>query len=83
MLSPTLTGKLVNTVPASVRCIPSIRMSLMTNGAMAMAALANKPVSNNRMGLSCRQKRPDGNFLMVLTFFNAMHQPVINLVISL
>ena len=83
MLSPTLTGKLVNTVPASVRCIPSIRMSLITNDGMAMAELAYKPVSNNRMGLSCREKRPDGIFLMVLTFLNAMHQPVINLVMSL
>jgi hypothetical protein len=55
----------------------------MTKGAMAKTALAYKPVSNNTMDLSGKQWRPDCIFLMVLTFFNAMHQPVINLVMSL
>src|SRR5258706_8233706 len=35
MRSPTLSGRYVNTVPASVRCTPSTRMSRMTNGWMA------------------------------------------------
>ena len=54
IVSPTLTGRLVKTVPASVRCIPSIRMSLMTNGSSAKAELAYKPIAKNRIDLSLK-----------------------------
>src|ERR1700741_3710128 len=37
MRSPTFTGMYVNTVPASVRCTPSTRMSRMVNGWIATA----------------------------------------------
>src|SRR5512143_1221304 len=40
MRSPTFTGRYVKTVPASVRCTPSTRMSLMTNGSIAKTELA-------------------------------------------
>src|SRR3954468_24550839 len=37
MRSPTFTGRYVKTVPASVRCTPSTRMSRMTKGSKASA----------------------------------------------
>ena len=40
IVSPTLIGRYEKTVPASVRCTPSTRMSLTTKGAMASARFA-------------------------------------------
>src|SRR5689334_18340002 len=40
MRSPTFTGMYVKTVPASVRCTPSTRMSRITNGSNASAGRA-------------------------------------------
>src|SRR6187402_1355187 len=40
MRSPTLTGMYVKTVPASVRCTPSTRMSRMVNGWIARTGSA-------------------------------------------
>src|SRR5205809_4029505 len=38
--SPTLSGRYVNTVPASVRCTPSTRMSRIVKGWIARAGSA-------------------------------------------
>src|SRR5690242_16961797 len=40
IFSPTFTGRYVKMVPASVRCTPSTRMSLMTKGSKASAGTA-------------------------------------------
>jgi hypothetical protein len=42
IVSPTLTGRYENTVPASVRWIPSTRMSLIGKGSNADADVARK-----------------------------------------
>src|SRR5260221_6172061 len=49
MRSPTFTARYVTTVPASVRCTPSTRMSLTTNGSMASAGSAAARTQVNAM----------------------------------
>jgi hypothetical protein len=46
--SPTLTVMYVNTVPASVRCTPSTRMSRMTKGVMAREARGTRSAARRR-----------------------------------
>src|SRR5258706_1990084 len=60
MRSPTFTGMYVKTVPASVRCTPSTRMSLMTNESKASAgreAVSAQAAARRRPGNRGRFKK--------------------------
>ena len=69
IVSPTLTGRLVKTVPASVRCIPSTRISLTTNGSIARAEGAYKPRVKKKKRLSLQFFNLLSSWFELINFF--------------